>query len=90
MYNIQVIKEEFRRLNTLFFPPSQTDTHPHLFAAALLEAAFNNGSRTNKTHPNIRRKRNEKREGGREGKKRETKKKRLQAFPEAVSQLNVL
>ena len=36
-----------------------------------------------------KRRREGQREGGREGKKREDKKK-LQAFPEAVSQLNVL
>lgn len=73
----------------------QTDTRPHLTNTALFKAAFNNGSRTNKTHPNIRRKRNEKREGGGRGgggggNREKKKKKGLQAFPEAVSQLNVL
>lgn len=88
MYSIQVIKEDF--IKTQYsFPPLKTDTRPHLSPAASVRVAFNNGSRTNKAHPNIRRKRNEKREGGRRGKKREEKK-RLQAFPEAVSQLNVL
>lgn len=71
--------------DSILFYPTQTDTHPHLSAAILLKAAFNNVSRTNKTHPNIRGKRNEKREGG-----KKERQKRLQAFPEAVSQLNVL
>lgn len=62
------------------------DIHPHLSASALLETAFNNGSRTNKTHPNIRRKRNENREGRKVGEKERREKK----SPEAVSQLNVL
>lgn len=74
LYSIQVIKEDF--IKTQYpFPPLKTDTHPHLSPAASVRVAFNNGSRTNKAHPNIRRKRNEKREGGRRGKKREEKKK---------------
>lgn len=85
LYSIQVIKEDFRRLKTIF---SLTDRRSHLTAAALLKPAFNNGSRTNKTQQNIRRIGME--GGGRRGGKEERRKKnRLQAFPEAVSQLNV-
>lgn len=85
LYSIQAIQEDFRRLKSLF---SLADRRSHVTVAALLKAAFNNGSRTNKTHQNIRRKRNvkEKRRGGKEERE---EKKRLQAVPEAVSQLNV-
>lgn len=71
LYSIQAIKEDFRRLKSLF---SLAERRSHVTVAALLKAAFNNGSRTNKTHQNIRRKRNVKEK--RRGKKRKEKKKK--------------